>query len=711
MSHQNRINQGSLPGVRQGISGAGAGDDSMRTTGGRVLNRRVPPAQEATADSAEASASSVTLGTTSRQTRRRMKWSIELNKFIMLTYYTVTNLETQKVGYRQELHRLFRVRFPEIEVSEQRIADQRHVIVTNNLLPPEILQELREEAGRRLGGGILTEDGGGETTDTITTGDPALGAVTEQRTSEPAPNPADQGAEELLRRLEVEFRASYDMVGAIDPSLRPTLPRLSWSPFLVKCVTLMNRSVLPDQEIATQDMLGLQTVIYVAATATVIVITGKNPLTTESAARKSVEPIWKKRLESKVNALREDLGRLIRCQRGEAGGRTVTKVNAIMRRERFHPGTPVTRNRRLAEVIDTLKQRLAVAANRLRQYNKSARRRVDNLKFDRNEAAFYRQLEANNCPNSGEVPTRDAIQEYWGNLWSAAGDYNRNAAWLRMLEVERRPGQEMVFEGFTEEEIGNALRKCANWKAPGPDGIHNFWWKRFSAVYGRLAEVFSLTIADPWRLPAFMTLGVTYLKHKGGDARDPAQYRPITCLSTLYKLLTTCIAKRVHDYVDGENIIADVQKGCARGSYGCKELLIIDTVATEQAKRQKRNLYMAYIDYRKAYDSVPHTWLTDILKLYGVATNVIRFLNVAMGSWRTHIVMPASEEVTRTEMIQIKRGIFQGDALSPLWFVLAINPLSALLESSGYGYAWGSAAPGQAVTPLLHGRPQNICCP
>lgn len=134
----------------------------MRTTGGRVLNRRVPPAQEATADSAEASASSVTLGTTSRQSRRRMKWSIELNKFIMLTYYTVTNLETQKVGYRQELHRLFRVRFPEIEVSEQRIADQRRVIVTNNLLPPEILQELREEAGRRLGGGILTEDDGGK---------------------------------------------------------------------------------------------------------------------------------------------------------------------------------------------------------------------------------------------------------------------------------------------------------------------------------------------------------------------------------------------------------------------------------------------------------------------------------------------------------------------------------------------------------------------
>jgi hypothetical protein len=49
--------------------------------------------------------------------------------------------------------------------------------------------------------------------------------------------------------------------------------------------------------------------------------------------------------------------------------------------------------------------------------------------------------------------------------------------------------------------------------------------------------------------------------------------------------------------------------------FGCKEQLIIDTVIMEQARKNNRNIYTAFIDYKKAYDSVPHSWLIKILKI------------------------------------------------------------------------------------------------
>lgn len=90
----NDMSQRSLPGVCQGTSGADAWCDSVQSIGGRVLNRRIPPAQEVTAKLSTASVSSVNSQVTTAVTRsRRMKWSTDMNKFIM-SYYRATKLET-----------------------------------------------------------------------------------------------------------------------------------------------------------------------------------------------------------------------------------------------------------------------------------------------------------------------------------------------------------------------------------------------------------------------------------------------------------------------------------------------------------------------------------------------------------------------------------------------------------------------------------------
>lgn len=104
--------------------------------------------------------------------RIRMKWSNEVNEFIMRTYYTITSNETvsnylgqespctktksqflpfqQTKAYRDSLHKLFAQQYPDVAISQQRIADQRRAIVKNNLLPKSVLDAIREEVAQSL---------------------------------------------------------------------------------------------------------------------------------------------------------------------------------------------------------------------------------------------------------------------------------------------------------------------------------------------------------------------------------------------------------------------------------------------------------------------------------------------------------------------------------------------------------------------------------
>jgi hypothetical protein len=73
-----------------------------------------------------------------------------------------------------------------------------------------------------------------------------------------------------------------------------------------------------------------------------------------------------------------------------------------------------------------------------------------------------------------------------------------------------------------------------NWKAPGPDGINNFWIERFTATHSYLAHYFNQFMSDAGNIPDFLVQGITYLLPKGRDCEDPSKYRPITCLCTTY---------------------------------------------------------------------------------------------------------------------------------------------------------------------------------
>ena len=97
---------------------------------------------------------------------------------------------------------------------------------------------------------------------------------------------------------------------------------------------------------------------------------------------------------------------------------------------------------------------------------------------------------------------------------------------------------------------------------------------------------------------------------------------------------------------------------------------------------------MAWIDYSKAYGIVPHSWKGECLEMFGIAVKVRRFLLSSMIKRKTEL----SSRGQQLGVVNINRGIFQGDSLSPLLFVLYMVPLSLVSRRSRAVYEWGDVS-------------------
>ena len=146
-----------------------------------------------------------------------------------------------------------------------------------------------------------------------------------------------------------------------------------------------------------------------------------------------------------------------------------------------------------------------------------------------------------------------------------------------------------------------------NWKSKGPDLLQGFWLKNFNSLHERVRLQLKECL-DSGFVPSWLTRGrISLLQKDKSKGNVAGNYRPITFLSLMWNLLTGVIADQIYAHLDREKLLPEDQKECRKGSRGTNDLLYIDRAVIKEVKSRNKNLAKAWIDYKKAYDMVPHS--------------------------------------------------------------------------------------------------------
>ena len=105
----------------------------------------------------------------------------------------------------------------------------------------------------------------------------------------------------------------------------------------------------------------------------------------------------------------------------------------------------------------------------------------------------------------------------------------------------------------------------------------------------------------------------------------------------------------------------------------------------EEVTQARKNLVTVWLDYQKAFDSVPHSWIIESFELAKVPPAIIKAIEQLMYKWKPQARLNGETSNIETDFISYLRGILQGDTLSLILFVLSVNPLPFLLKNhEGY---------------------------
>jgi hypothetical protein len=130
-------------------------------------------------------------------------------------------------------------------------------------------------------------------------------------------------------------------------------------------------------------------------------------------------------------------------------------------------------------------------------------------------------------------------------------------------QVPTKPGME--WSPICEKDVAEALRTTLKRKTAERDQIANFWFKQLTATLKHIAAIFNKLIEED-SIPEWLTAGVTYLVPKNENTENPKNYRPVSCLPTTYKLITSIISRHMQKYMDNGNLLPKEQKGYKSGT-------------------------------------------------------------------------------------------------------------------------------------------------
>ena len=160
--------------------------------------------------------------------------------------------------------------------------------------------------------------------------------------------------------------------------------------------------------------------------------------------------------------------------------------------------------------------------------------------------------------------------------------------------------------------------------------------------------------------------------YKSGDKHDPQNYRPVAVSSCILRIMERIIAKDLLQYLLDNNLLSSTQHGFVKGrSTETAGLFFYDFLT----KSLDAHLCVdtIFLDYSRAFDSVPHHLLIQKLNNCGIGGKLMTwikdYLSFRSQSVRFHGVYSSFKEITS--------GVIQGSVLGPLFFALFVNDVDA----------------------------------
>jgi hypothetical protein len=145
-----------------------------------------------------------------------------------------------------------------------------------------------------------------------------------------------------------------------------------------------------------------------------------------------------------------------------------------------------------------------------------------------------------------KIPENQSHLTFWKGIWKEDNNYDERSmeSALENSGLQRIKGTAHN-KPIKHKEIYYAVQSTSPWKAPGPDGVHGYLVKK---LQGTLISILARLYNELWngkeKPPTWFTAGRTILFHKNDDAvENPANYRPITMLNTLYKVYTSVLQR------------------------------------------------------------------------------------------------------------------------------------------------------------------------